>query len=209
MERMYPMTLGSNIGTTVTGILAAMSVKGKHLDQAMQIALCHLFFNITSVLIFYPIPFMRIPIPMAKVLGRVTSHHRWFAGVYLVGMFLILPAIVFSLSIAGWVYLAVVGIPLTLLFLLVVLINFLQIKRPQWLPNRLRTWDFLPLFCHTWAFYDKVITCRCITDRCPKGDSSDEEYDDSELTTSEGTPDRNGYQLPVLTNKKHSLDMEN
>lgn len=65
LERMYPMTLGSNIGTTVTGILAAMSVKGKHSGEAMQIALCHMFFNVTAVLIFYPIPFMRIPIPMA------------------------------------------------------------------------------------------------------------------------------------------------
>ncbi|CAG5114575.1 unnamed protein product [Candidula unifasciata] len=179
VERMYPMTLGSNIGTTVTGILAAMSVKGKHSDQALQIALCHLFFNLTAVAIFYPIPFMRFPIPLAKMLGRITSKYRWFAGVYLVGMFLVIPVIVFALSYAGWIYLLIVGGPLFLLFLVVTIINVLQVKHPNYLPLRLRNWEFLPLFCHSCSPYDRIISCHCLTAHCPKfDDSDDEEYDD-------------------------------
>lgn len=53
IEQMYPLTLGANLGTTVTAILAAMVTEG---TAALQVALAHLFFNVTGVLMFYPIP---------------------------------------------------------------------------------------------------------------------------------------------------------
>ncbi|CAL1543963.1 unnamed protein product [Lymnaea stagnalis] len=186
IDRMYPMTLGSNIGTTVTGILAAMSIRGQFVAQALQIALCHLFFNISAVLIFYPVPFMRIPIPMAKTLGRITSKYRWFAGVYLFGMFLIIPSVTFALSYAGWIYLVAVGGPIFLVFLAATVVNVLQATRPNWLPRRLRTWDFLPKVLHSCAPYDAVITCRIITRRCPnEDDGSDVEDNKKELVNGE------------------------
>lgn len=47
VERVYPFTLGSNIGTTVTGILAALTASTpQDLRNSLQIALCHTFFNI-------------------------------------------------------------------------------------------------------------------------------------------------------------------
>ncbi|XP_055892042.1 sodium-dependent phosphate transport protein 2B-like [Biomphalaria glabrata] len=168
LDRMYPMTLGSNVGTTVTGIMAAMSIRGPYIGQALQIALCHLFFNVTAVLLFYPIPFMRFPIPMAKTLGRVTSKYRWFAGVYLIGMFLVLPSAIFALSFVGWVYLVAVGGPIFFIFIVATVVNVLQVKRPNWLPRGLRSWEFLPKFLHSCAPYDVLISCRIITDRCPK-----------------------------------------
>ncbi|XP_059156708.1 sodium-dependent phosphate transport protein 2B-like isoform X2 [Physella acuta] len=167
IERMYPMTLGSNIGTTVTGILAAMSTRGKYLPQALQIALCHLLFNVTAVLLFYPIPFMRFPITMAKVLGRVTCKYRWFAGLYLAGMFLIVPSLVFALSYAGWEYLAATAAPLFTVFLLATMINVLQVNKPALLPKCLRSWSFLPDFLHSCAPYDRIVSCKFITERCP------------------------------------------
>jgi Na+/phosphate symporter len=51
---------------------------------ASQISLVHLFFNIIGILIFYPIPFMRWPIGLAKKLGDTTAEYRWFAALYLV-----------------------------------------------------------------------------------------------------------------------------
>ena len=98
IERMYPLTLGSNIGTTATGVLAALAAPGDKLSAALQIALVHLFFNITGILIFYPIPSMRWPIGMAKKLGEITATYRWFAVFYLLVMFLVIPALVFGLS---------------------------------------------------------------------------------------------------------------
>lgn len=48
LERVFPLTLGSNIGTTVTGILASLSGSSKTLMYSLQIALCHTLFNVTG-----------------------------------------------------------------------------------------------------------------------------------------------------------------
>uniref|UniRef100_A0A672UT07 Sodium-dependent phosphate transport protein 2A n=1 Tax=Strigops habroptila TaxID=2489341 RepID=A0A672UT07_STRHB len=69
IERAYPLTLGSNIGTTTTAILAALASPGDKLASSFQIALCHFFFNISGILLWYPLPFTRLPIRMAKALG--------------------------------------------------------------------------------------------------------------------------------------------
>merc|ERR1711972_837099 len=67
LDKMLPMTLGANIGTTCTALIASLvSLK----FGAVQIALCHLLFNITGILIWFPVPFMRqIPIAGARLLG--------------------------------------------------------------------------------------------------------------------------------------------
>ena len=81
-------------GTTTTGLLAALTAQPSELAPAIQIALCHLFFNVIGILTFYPIPFMRWPIPLAKVFGRKVSKHRWFALVYILLTFFLLPVYV-------------------------------------------------------------------------------------------------------------------
>ena len=60
LENVYPLFLGSNIGTTGTAILAALTQSGSDaFKNTIHGALFHLFFNIIGILIFYPIPFMR------------------------------------------------------------------------------------------------------------------------------------------------------
>ena len=81
------MTLGSNIGTTTTALIAAFAAEGKSLKPSLQIALVHLFFNICGILLFYPVPFMRWPIPLARSLGDITAKYRWFAALYLIFAF--------------------------------------------------------------------------------------------------------------------------
>lgn len=76
LERAYPLTLGSNVGTTTTGLLAALAADGDHLRATIQIALCHFFFNISGILLFFPIPFMRWPVPLAKIMGRTVAKYR-------------------------------------------------------------------------------------------------------------------------------------
>jgi len=44
-----PLTLGANIGTTLTGIMAASIVTDDPVS-GWQVALCHLFFNIFGIL---------------------------------------------------------------------------------------------------------------------------------------------------------------
>ena len=122
LERAYPLTLGSNIGTTTTSLLAALASKGNE-KEAIQIALVHLCFNITGILLFYPIPFMRWPILLAQHLGDITSRYRWFSVAYLLLMFFIFPAIIFGLSLAGSVAMYVVLTPVAALVILIILIN--------------------------------------------------------------------------------------
>ncbi|CAG7822932.1 unnamed protein product, partial [Allacma fusca] len=75
LERAYPLTLGSNLGTTTTAMLAALGAEGPNLRLSIQLALCHFLFNLTGILIFYPVPFMRFPIRMARALGRITARY--------------------------------------------------------------------------------------------------------------------------------------
>merc|ERR1712042_167224 len=149
LERAYPLTLGANLGTTTTSILASFAAGGDNLKAALQIALVHLTFNLTGILLFYPVPCMRWPISVARVLGDVTSQYRWFAILYLAGMFFIFPLTLFGLSMAGPIpiYIAISGIVSTIIFC--VIVNNLQINNPTYLPTKLQNWNFLPLWMHS------------------------------------------------------------
>ncbi|KAM9603408.1 sodium-dependent phosphate transport protein 2A isoform 5-T5 [Morphnus guianensis] len=208
IERAYPLTLGSNIGTTTTAILAALASPGDKLASSfqvwaawghgwaggwhqarqgpeeahvpsptrmpsLQIALCHFFFNISGILLWYPLPFTRLPIRMAKALGERTAKYRWFAVLYLIVCFLLLPSLIFGISMAGWRALVGVGAPFLGLLFFVGLVNALQVRSPGRLPKWLQTWDFLPAWMHSLQPLDRLITraTLCCTDRCrsPEG----------------------------------------
>ncbi|XP_071953069.1 sodium-dependent phosphate transport protein 2B-like [Antedon mediterranea] len=159
LDRMYPLTLGANIGTTATAMIASLAASGSKLKPSIQVALCHLIFNITGIIIWYPIPFMRqVPISLAKSLGNTTAKYRWFALLYLILVFFLLPGIVFSLSLWSIWALVGFGLPILILFLLIVLVNILQNKRPGWLPVILRDWEFLPQWLHSLKPLDRIIT---------------------------------------------------
>lgn len=156
IERIFPLTLGANIGTTGTAILASLA-SSSNFQAALQISLCHLLFNLTGIAIWYPIPFMRnVPIKCAKKLGDTTANYRWFAMVYLVICFFILPAVIFGLSLAGTYILISVLVPIATLLVLVLIINLLQNKMPSILPTLLRTWKWLPECLCSLEPYDKV-----------------------------------------------------
>ena len=64
LEKMLPLTLGANLGTTCNATLASLVIGT---DAAVQIALCHLFFNIFGILHWYPVPILRrIPLAAAE-----------------------------------------------------------------------------------------------------------------------------------------------
>ncbi|KAG8513079.1 Sodium-dependent phosphate transport protein 2A [Galemys pyrenaicus] len=158
IERAYPLTLGSNIGTTTTAILAALASPKEKLSSAFQIALCHFFFNISGILLWYPVPCMRLPIRMAKALGKRTAKYRWFAVLYLLLCFLLLPSLVFGISMAGWQAMVGVGTPFGALLAFVALVSILQSRSPRYLPKWLQTWDFLPHWMHSLKPLDHLIT---------------------------------------------------
>ncbi|XP_051505404.1 sodium-dependent phosphate transport protein 2A-like [Myxocyprinus asiaticus] len=158
LNRAYPLTLGSNIGTTTTAILAALASPREKLPAACQIALCHFYFNIFGILLWYPIPFTRLPIRMASALGERTAKYRWFAVLYLLVCFLLLPSLVFGISLAGWQAMIGVGAPFTAITIFILLVNLMQSRSPTHLPKMLRSWEFLPQWMHSLKPLDKLIT---------------------------------------------------
>ena len=50
LEKLYPLQLGADIGTTFTAVLASL-VSSK--VESLQVALCHLFFNLTGIVLWY------------------------------------------------------------------------------------------------------------------------------------------------------------
>jgi sodium-dependent phosphate cotransporter len=96
VEQMFPLTLGANIGTTCTAILASLVTDSRN---AIQIALCHLLFNIIGISIWFPIKFLRrIPVTMAIKLGSYVSKFRWFGVFYILYTFVLFPLICWGLS---------------------------------------------------------------------------------------------------------------
>ena len=162
LERIFPMTLGSNVGTTGTSILAAMASSSDSLHFSLQIALCHLFFNIAGILLWYPIPAIRkIPLNMAKFLGNTTAKYRWFAPVYIAFFFFLIPGSIFALSVAGRIWLFIVCGLVATLVVFIITLNMLQKKAPNHLPELMRTWEWVPVYLRSLEPYDKLIVKFC------------------------------------------------
>ena len=173
----------------------------------LQIALVHFLFNISGIILWYPIPFTRIPIRLAKGLGNITASYRWFAAVYIIVCFFVLPLLVFSLSLAGWQVLVGVGVPLILMLIIIIVINVLQKRKPGCLPAALRSWDFLPLWAHSLAPWDKVVgactaKCCCCCKCCQIA------VDDQEQTERESAENNNKPHAEVYDNPAMSADKE-
>ncbi|XP_064472029.1 sodium-dependent phosphate transport protein 2B-like isoform X1 [Ornithodoros turicata] len=166
ITRVYPLTLGSNVGTTATGLIAAMAGSPVHRQDAIQIALCHTFFNVIGILIFYPLPCLRVPIFLARRMGSTSGRYRWFVLLYLLLMFLVFPITVLLISLLGDVVLVLTMVTAISLFCLVLLINVLQDKYPWVLPSVLRTWDFLPLWMRSLRPMDKFFTAHLENVKC-------------------------------------------
>ncbi len=91
LKNIYPVTLGANVGTTVTAILAALAASR---PEALTVALVHTLFNLTGILILFVIPFMRpLPIMAAEKLADVAVKNRMIAVGYVVGVFIVVPLI--------------------------------------------------------------------------------------------------------------------
>lgn len=88
LNRIFPYTLGANIGTTITAMLAASATAN---PAAVSVAFAHLMFNVSGILLFWWIPF--VPIRIAEVVAAVAAKRRWFAFVYILVLFFVIPAV--------------------------------------------------------------------------------------------------------------------
>ena len=71
LRQVFPYTLGANIGTTITAILASFSTGN---PAAVTVALAHLSFNILGIAIYYPLK--ALPLWLAESAGRLAARSR-------------------------------------------------------------------------------------------------------------------------------------
>ena len=96
-RQVFPFTMGANIGTCITALLAATAVSGANQVFALQIALVHLLYNVLGVLVFLYTPWLKdLPVRSAEWLGNKTEEHRGWAFGYIGSVFFVLPGIVFA-----------------------------------------------------------------------------------------------------------------
>ncbi len=87
----YPITLGANVGTTVTALIASLAVTS---PAGLTIALVHTLFNVTALLVMFPIRAIRdVPVRMAEGFAGVAVRHPTLVAAYLLGLFLIIPIV--------------------------------------------------------------------------------------------------------------------
>jgi sodium-dependent phosphate cotransporter len=100
LAQIYPFTIGANIGTTVTSLLAATSVTGPTALPALQIAFVHVLFNLLAALLIFFVPFLyRIPLSGAQKLATAAAENKFLALAYVLGVFFVIPGILLGASL--------------------------------------------------------------------------------------------------------------
>tara|TARA_Y100000588_G_scaffold360540_1_gene420518 strand:+ start:5136 stop:6278 length:1143 start_codon:yes stop_codon:yes gene_type:complete len=91
LENIYPVTLGANVGTTVTALLASLATGS---PAAVTVAIVHTLFNISGIAVFYPLGTLRrIPLRLADGLATLAVERRAAAVGYTFGMFVVVPLV--------------------------------------------------------------------------------------------------------------------
>jgi solute carrier family 34 (sodium-dependent phosphate cotransporter) len=85
----YPITLGANVGTTITALIASLAVLR---PEGLTIALVHTLFNLTALAAIYPVRAVReLPIRAAEALATQAVARRSVVLAYVLGLFIVIP----------------------------------------------------------------------------------------------------------------------
>ena len=89
LRNAYPVTLGANVGTTITALLAALAASS---PDSLTVALTHTTFNVVGILLLYVLPFAReIPVLAATRMAELAVQRRVLAVCYVVFLFIVAP----------------------------------------------------------------------------------------------------------------------
>jgi len=107
LQQIFPFTIGANIGTTITGLLAALAVAGQpDIDPKLvlagaTVAFAHFLFNASGAIIFLPFKRVReLPILVAEWLAEVCIKNRIIPIVFIILVFYLIPLVLTWSSIA-------------------------------------------------------------------------------------------------------------
>ncbi len=88
LRRVFPYVLGANLGTTVTGLIAATAAPQA---EAVAVAFAHVTFNLLGTALWYPLRV--VPIGIARRFGRLAARKKAFALAYLLFVFVVTPLV--------------------------------------------------------------------------------------------------------------------
>jgi solute carrier family 34 (sodium-dependent phosphate cotransporter) len=87
----FPITLGANVGTTLTALMASLAVVH---PEGLTIALVHTLFNVAAIGLLYPVrPLREVPLRVADRLAREAVERRSVVAAYILGMFVVVPVL--------------------------------------------------------------------------------------------------------------------
>ena len=90
LNTILPVTIGANIGTTATALLAALAGNA----SGLAIALVHFLFNVSGMLLWYVHPTMRqVPVKLCEGLANLTMRNRMHGIGYIAAVFFLLPLV--------------------------------------------------------------------------------------------------------------------
>jgi sodium-dependent phosphate cotransporter len=85
LKRVFPYTLGANLGTTITGVIAATA---NPVSAAVTVAVSHVMFNLLGTAIWYPLRW--VPLAIARRFGRLVARSKRYALLFF-GLFIVIP----------------------------------------------------------------------------------------------------------------------
>ncbi|NOZ61043.1 MAG: hypothetical protein GXO74_05135 [Calditrichaeota bacterium] len=89
LEQIFPYTLGANIGTTVTAILASLATAN---IAAVTVAFAHLLFNVFGTIMIFPFQF--VPIKLARTMAKLTLKSKLYPVFYILIVFFLIPFLI-------------------------------------------------------------------------------------------------------------------
>ena len=95
LRQIFPYTLGANIGTTMTSILASLATGTV---QSLSVAFGHLLFNVFGIALIWPIPQLReIPITFSLKFAELATKNKIYPFLYIVIVFFIIPLLLITI----------------------------------------------------------------------------------------------------------------
>lgn len=94
LEQAFPVTIGANLGTTLTALMASLAVSGPNAYAGVEIALTHLAFNLAGTLLIYPWhPVRNSVLTVVRWFADLAARSRMLAIAYMLVLFYGLPAL--------------------------------------------------------------------------------------------------------------------
>ncbi|MBL1212617.1 MAG: Na/Pi symporter [Ignavibacteriae bacterium] len=93
LRQVFPYTIGANLGTTITAILAALITNQ---PAAVVVAFSHLLFNLCGTLVWWPLG--SVPITMAEKFAEYSTRSKFIPVAFVLTIFFIIPILVILIS---------------------------------------------------------------------------------------------------------------